>query len=96
MYVDIVISNVFNFNIFFLLFLSFSFHLPSVGSSWTVREIPVSVSLVEAVSVRNGVGSSWTIYGRQFLYQKGLGTWDALLLVSHILQSTLVPEWAGG
>ena len=30
----------------------------------------------------------------QFAYQKGLGTCDPLLCVSHTLKSTL--EWAGG
>ena len=32
----------------------------------------------------------------QFAYRKGLGTCDALLCVSHTLQSALIGEWAGG
>ena len=43
-----------------------------------------------------GVGSSWSIYGTQWCpsnypvsYRKGLGTCDALLCVSHTLQSAL-------
>ena len=43
-----------------------------------------------------GVGSSWTISGtqwcaskHQFAYQKGLGTCDAIVCVSHALQSAL-------
>ena len=43
-----------------------------------------------------GVGSSWTIYGKQWCpsnhpvcFRKGLGTCDALLCMSHTLQSAL-------
>ena len=47
----------------------------------------------------SGVGSLWTIYGtqwcasnHQFAYRKGLGTRDALLCISHTLQSALESE----
>ena len=86
MYVYIVISNVFNLNIYFFSSFSFSSVANSRPISMTSALSKVFERLV-SVRLRRFMERSGVIPTTQFTYLKGLSTCDAILCVSHTLQS---------